>query len=258
MLSKISKVKVAVYVLECEDGKWYVGQTGNSDEAVIRRYKQHTTGVGSEFTKRYKPVRLAEALQDESPYTEGRLVLEYMEKFGIDNVRGGIYSNLNLTKQQKDTINMEIRNACKKCFKCGLEIHKGKCEDVIGVSRIEPVVSALFPEIKRPQKFDDSSSSSSAIAGKGGKEGAKAVKENPPFLEMFDKLKTIKALAEYYGTNEEDIRERIAKLKTRRGTPWIDTDEYMLKQCLKEGMTKAEIARKLMRTEYAIELHLNN
>ena len=46
--------KYFVYALECEDKSIYVGQT----EDVLKRWKQHATGEGAEWTKKHPPVRL--------------------------------------------------------------------------------------------------------------------------------------------------------------------------------------------------------
>ena len=46
--------KYYTYVIECEDGSLYVGQTSN----LINRWEQHITGQGAAWTKRHKPVRI--------------------------------------------------------------------------------------------------------------------------------------------------------------------------------------------------------
>ncbi|RYB93931.1 GIY-YIG nuclease family protein [Nocardioides oleivorans] len=43
------------YILECSDGSFYVGSTRNLD----RRVWEHAEGLGAEYTKRRRPVRLA-------------------------------------------------------------------------------------------------------------------------------------------------------------------------------------------------------
>ena len=78
-----------VYVLECEDNKYYVGSTYDLE----RRIKQHSNPRGgSKWTKRYPYVKLHEkyivwgaknAIQKETQVTS-----EYMLQYGINNVRG--------------------------------------------------------------------------------------------------------------------------------------------------------------------------
>ena len=43
-----------VYMLECADGSYYVGSTWNLE----RRVGEHNEGLGAEYTKRRRPVRL--------------------------------------------------------------------------------------------------------------------------------------------------------------------------------------------------------
>jgi len=44
-----------VYALECEDGSFYIGHT----EDVMRRFDEHASGKGAEWTKRHPPQRIA-------------------------------------------------------------------------------------------------------------------------------------------------------------------------------------------------------
>lgn len=44
-----------VYILECTENKLYTGST--NDLAI--RYQEHCLGVGSNFTKKYPPLRIA-------------------------------------------------------------------------------------------------------------------------------------------------------------------------------------------------------
>ena len=43
------------YILECADGSYYVGSTKHLD----RRLSEHQDGLGAEYTKRRRPLRLA-------------------------------------------------------------------------------------------------------------------------------------------------------------------------------------------------------
>jgi len=46
-----------------------------------------------------------------------------MEKYGIDNVRGGSYSKINLGSNIKELLGREIRGSTDKCFACGSPDH---------------------------------------------------------------------------------------------------------------------------------------
>jgi putative endonuclease len=43
-----------MYILECSNGKYYVGSTKYLD----RRIKEHQNGMGANFTKKHLPVKL--------------------------------------------------------------------------------------------------------------------------------------------------------------------------------------------------------
>jgi predicted GIY-YIG superfamily endonuclease len=49
-----NKTNWYVYAIECENNSVYIGQTHD----VMNRWRQHLSGRGAEWTKKYKPVRL--------------------------------------------------------------------------------------------------------------------------------------------------------------------------------------------------------
>jgi predicted GIY-YIG superfamily endonuclease len=110
---------IYIYILELEDGYYYIGRTSD----VKKRYKYHKAGYGSTWTKLHKPIRLLEIVEDASPYDEDRYVKEYMAKYGIDKVRGGTYVKIHLDKLQKYLLEKEIWNAQDSCVRCGRNGH---------------------------------------------------------------------------------------------------------------------------------------
>lgn len=72
-----------VYVLELENGKFYVGYTRSKS----RRIQDHFKGYGSKWTKLHKPIRVLEWLRG-GRLLERKKTLEYMQRYGIDSVRG--------------------------------------------------------------------------------------------------------------------------------------------------------------------------
>jgi len=111
-----------IYILELTDSKYYVGRTSD----IKRRYQEHLEGTGSVWTRKYKPVSLEKAIENVSIYDEDRYVKEYMHKHGIDNVRGGSYSTIELTEAQKTLIKKEIWGATDCCMNCGKQGHFAK------------------------------------------------------------------------------------------------------------------------------------
>lgn len=112
----IKMEKIAVYVLECEGNKFYVGKSLYSDQenAVYPRDLEDETA----WTKLHKPVRFVGVITDCSDDAyEDELTLEYMEKYGIDNVRGGSFSSIDLDDKTRTYIRRMISSpfACYKC-----------------------------------------------------------------------------------------------------------------------------------------------
>lgn len=104
-----------IYILELELGRYYIGRTDNLENRIW----QHFHNEGCYFTKMFHPVKILTVIHDASVFDEDRYVIEYMSKYGIQNVRGGSYSKLNLTNEQYIAINCMIRNALDKCLRCG-------------------------------------------------------------------------------------------------------------------------------------------
>lgn len=106
---------VSVYVLSCENGKYYVGSTGNID----KRVREHFDGVGSAWTRLHKPIRLLEVVNGADLFDEDKYVKKYMSKYGIENVRGGSYSQVKLRYYQKQVLEKELLTSNNLCFRCG-------------------------------------------------------------------------------------------------------------------------------------------
>jgi len=47
--------RYCVYAIECQGGNIYIGQTDN----LMKRWQQHLNGTASDYTKRYKPLKIA-------------------------------------------------------------------------------------------------------------------------------------------------------------------------------------------------------
>jgi hypothetical protein len=109
-----------IYVLELQRGKYYVGKTGRR---VVERYHEHQRGYGSAWTRLYAPVDIEELLESTCPFDEDRTVKEYMSEFGIDNVRGGSYSEIELNDETRRLLEREIRHAYGLCLNCGDHSH---------------------------------------------------------------------------------------------------------------------------------------
>jgi len=108
-----------IYILRLEGKKYYVGKS----EDITKRFRQHMNGNGSAWTRKYKPISLEKTIENASPFDEDKITKEYMSKYGIDNVRGGSYVEIELSEFHKEALNMEIRSAKDLCTQCGRAGH---------------------------------------------------------------------------------------------------------------------------------------
>jgi predicted GIY-YIG superfamily endonuclease len=108
-----------VYVLKCDQGKYYVGKTNYP----LVRFKQHFSNRGASWTRIYKPIAVMSFVQNVSHFEEDKVVKEMMAKYGIENVRGGAYARIELASYQKKTLWREIASATDACFYCGEKGH---------------------------------------------------------------------------------------------------------------------------------------
>jgi hypothetical protein len=115
-------IEMNVYVLRCSDNKYYVGKTQNINSRII----DHFTNCGSAWTKKYKPLEVVETIKNCNKFDEDKYVLMYMDKYGIENVRGGIYSLVKLTNEQLTSIKTQLTGANDLCFKCQQPDHFAK------------------------------------------------------------------------------------------------------------------------------------
>lgn len=115
-----------IYVLELDHGKFFVGRAEDPAQA----FKEHQRGVREHWTQTYRPVRIVEEL-DIDAYGEDATVLRYMNERGIENVRGGSYSSVELTFDQCLSAHHRIRTAQNLCYACGSDRHYIKRCDAI-------------------------------------------------------------------------------------------------------------------------------
>jgi hypothetical protein len=144
--------RCTVYILELENGKYYVGSTTNRK----RRIQEHIRQRGSKWTRTHKPIRvLREYKRIPSKFVlgmESRITAECMLEFGVNNVRGsmfcgtrefhvgdvaaltkfiGHYNDLSYRKV-RDRLNETLPDAPRRvkvsyndgrCFRCGKRGH---------------------------------------------------------------------------------------------------------------------------------------
>jgi cellular nucleic acid-binding protein len=109
----------SLYILKLEKNKYYVGKSSD----VSTRYKQHKEGIGSSWTSKYPPIRILEVKQLTGPHHENNETKDLMKKYGIDNVRGGAYCQVELSYEAKTSLQHELNSSNDSCYKCGESGH---------------------------------------------------------------------------------------------------------------------------------------
>lgn len=107
---------VNVYVLKLACGKYYVGKT-NLD--VSARFQQHLRNYGSEWTSKYQPIKIEKVIKNADSFDEDKYTLMYMEKYGVENVRGGPYCRVKLSHDERGAIEHRISSVKDACYMCG-------------------------------------------------------------------------------------------------------------------------------------------
>ena len=113
---------VCIYTLRLEYNKYYIGKTNNPKY----RLEDHFVLGGSAWTKKYQPVEIIEIIDNCDDFDEDKYTKKYMKNYGIENVRGGSYVQIELSSEVKKFLEKELLMSSDKCFKCGQKGHFAK------------------------------------------------------------------------------------------------------------------------------------
>jgi hypothetical protein len=134
---------VYIYVLQLENNKYYIGKTENPKIRLENHFKSN----GSEWTKLYKPIKIIEIIPDCDNYDEDKYTKIYMDKYGIDNVRGGSYVQIELNEDIIKFLKLSSNGTNDRCFNCGLTGHfikdckKKNYEDVLELVSLNSLIT---------------------------------------------------------------------------------------------------------------------
>jgi hypothetical protein len=109
-----------LYVLKLQGGKYYVGTTGKD---VVTRLEEHMNNKGSAWTKKYPVLKLEKSIENCDKYDEDKWTKIYMDKYGIENVRGGTYCQMSLDNNSINAISHEVNHANNRCLYCNKHGH---------------------------------------------------------------------------------------------------------------------------------------
>jgi len=128
---------VSIYILKLENKKYYIGKTNNPNF----RINDHFNNRGSFWTKTHKPLELVEFIKNCDEYDEDKYTIIYMNKYGIENTRGGSFSSICLDNSTINHLTKMLRSANNACFICGKTGHFEKecteCDEIYMCSYCE-------------------------------------------------------------------------------------------------------------------------
>jgi predicted GIY-YIG superfamily endonuclease len=137
-----------LYVLELTNKKYYVGKTTD----VMRRYEEHKSGKGSAWTSKYKPIKMLLCRPLEGVHDENNTTKDLMKKYGIEHVRGGVYTQIVLPADVLSVLQREFIGTDDKCYKCNLAGHfGGQC--TIETSKVKKITPPA-PTKKKVEEWE--------------------------------------------------------------------------------------------------------
>lgn len=118
---------VNIYILQLEDGKYYVGKTNHT----MQRFNQHNDGKGAKWTKKYPMIDLYDFHRDMKDADENRITMQMIRKFGAANVRGGSWTKVNMTRAEIRSLDAKAKKGRyrrampkrRQCNRCGRSSH---------------------------------------------------------------------------------------------------------------------------------------
>ena len=116
-MNGLSEPLDCIYVLELECGRYYVGRTSNK----VSRLNDHSCGNGSSWTRKYGVVREIPTITPRNEDVESwerAETLELAHRYGIDFVRGSVWTTIYMSFIQRSDFVLHIcerKNLCRKC-----------------------------------------------------------------------------------------------------------------------------------------------
>uniref|UniRef100_A0A6C0B756 CCHC-type domain-containing protein n=1 Tax=viral metagenome TaxID=1070528 RepID=A0A6C0B756_9ZZZZ len=141
---------VYIYALKLEQNKYYIGKTN----IPHFRIENHFSSNGSEWTKMYKPLSILEIKPNCDDYDEDKITRQYMDKYGIDNVRGGSFVSIMLNKPTIDILQQMSNGTNNKCFTCGGNWHFSK-DCIKQITPIRDANNHILPKKQLNNKLGD-------------------------------------------------------------------------------------------------------
>lgn len=94
-----------LFVFKLQEDKYFIGYSADYERAFV----ELRAGFGLPWTTKYRPVSIDLVLEDSDGVNEKGVLYKYFKIYGIDNVRGGPYTDMELSTTQRETIQSLIQ-----------------------------------------------------------------------------------------------------------------------------------------------------
>jgi len=143
---------IYIYIIRQECGKYFIGKTNTPSISIYdihdlaRQHKQN-------WLLQYKPIQINEIIHSLDPWDEDKITLKYMDKHGIDNVRGGSFNSVILSAEELFTIRAMISSANGKCSVCDALGHtKVNCPILTEFKDFEVIINSQDNTLLTPEE----------------------------------------------------------------------------------------------------------
>jgi predicted GIY-YIG superfamily endonuclease len=116
---------VFIYVLQLENNKYYIGKAFDHKKTLEDHYK-----IKINWIKKYKPINIIEVIPIMDDLDEDKYTIKYMKEKGINNVRGGSFSEIILDDRYINVIKKFIHETYNKCYICGDDHFTKDCKPI--------------------------------------------------------------------------------------------------------------------------------
>lgn len=128
-----------IYILQLKHNKYYIGNISNTKQQQNNYFLKSS----NKWTQKYKPIKVLSLIKTYSVFDEDRYTLEYMSKYGINNVRGGSFCKIRLEHNEIKSIKKQLKDFDNICFDCGEKGHFSyNCPKKISFTK--PYISTIF------------------------------------------------------------------------------------------------------------------
>lgn len=130
-----------VYALTLQNSHFYIGKTDHPE----LRLEEHFVGDSTPWVKLHGPVISVNMLVAAGDHTEDNTTLDYMQKYGIEKVRGGSFTQVQLSEGEISVLEKMIRSKTNACFECGQTGHYANACPQKAVQVIVPQIITCYP-----------------------------------------------------------------------------------------------------------------